>query len=449
MRFLSRPAYTLIELLIAMTLSLLLLLAIAELFRRVGGSMNDTRSVMSASAHLNEAALLLRQDLAGIPNSLATKPKRIADHMHNSNFPMPHDSDGYLEIIEGPNTVLFHPYVDENDQLDMTVGDVDDIIAFTATSNGIPFRGLIRGEVVERKTAEIAWFVRGNTLYRRIRLIDDLTRNENTEHPDSPVTTFGDLPNPVVAGTYVLVTADATSDGGEQRYDAVRRGGDWVWTTLLTFDDLARRARRFGHDGINSNPFPYSLYDGAYANWYYLRMPTLEESDYWSGQGKQYWKAEATTNTAVPIPNPDLWEQPHFFPDLQDRKSGSLQACVEKPRHPRAGEDAILTNVLSFDVKVWDPIAEQFVDLGSPVAKTWANENDPANENYQPKHRDMLKIGTQPDQLRVWDSWTLKYNELPPYSQPLTALQITIRCFEPSSRIIKQITVVHRFDTAN
>ena len=434
MRFLFRPAYTLVELLIAMTLSLLLLLAIAELFQRVGGAMNDTRSVMSASAHLNEAALLLRQDLAGIPSSLATKPKRIADHLTNSNFPMPNDSDGYLEIIEGPYTVSAHPFVnDEDGNFDPTVGDVDDILAFTATSNGVPFRGLIRGEVVERDTAEIVWFVRGNTLCRRIRLIDDLTRNENTEHPDSPVSTFGDLPNPAEAGKYIRVATDATSDGGEQRYDAVRRGGDWVWTTLLTFDDLARRARRFGHDGINSNSFPYPLYDGAYANWYYLRMPTLEESDFWSGQGKQYWKAEATTNLAVPIPNPDLWEQPHFFPDLQDRKSGSLRACVENPRNPRAGEDVILTNVLSFDVKVWDSITKDFVDLGTPMSRWEGN-------------------GSQPKLPRTWDSWTLQYSSEslpgPPYPYVLEALQITIRCFEPSSRIIKQVTVVHRFDTA-
>ena len=72
------PAYTLVELLIALALSLLLLLGIAELFQRVGGSMSETRSAIGTSTHLNEAALLLRQDLALIPKELATKPQRIA-----------------------------------------------------------------------------------------------------------------------------------------------------------------------------------------------------------------------------------------------------------------------------------------------------------------------------------------------------------------------------------
>ena len=441
MRFLFRSAYTLVELLIAMTLSLLLLLGIAELFQRVGGSMNDTRSVMSASAHLNEAALLLRQDLAGIPKSLATKPKRIADYIGNQNSQLPNDSDGYLEIIEGPDTVLLHPYFNEEGIVDPTVGDVDDIIAFTTQSNGVPFRGLVRGEVVERDSAEIIWFVRGNTLFRRVRLIDDVTRNNNTtpvfSDPDakadfpSKANLLNNYPNPTEAGQFAIVESDETSDGGLMRYDAVRRGGTWVWTTLLQFDDLARRARRFGHDGIQSNSFPYPLYDGANATgWYYLRMPTLEESDYWSGQGIQYWKtASAVPDTPGEL-NPDLWEQPHFFPTLQDRKSGSLQACVEVPRDPRAGEDALLTNVLSFDVKVWDPTMNEFVDLGTP-GTVW----------------DSSSIDLHGHGGHVWDSWTLKYSpSLPPYPYALEAVQITIRCFEPASRIIKQVTVVHRFE---
>lgn len=438
MRFLFRPAYTLVELLIAMTLSLLLLLGVAELFKRVGGSLNDTRSVMSASAHLNEAALLLRQDLDGISPSLATKPKRIADYLSDKNSQKPNDSDGYLEIIEGSGTISSHPYVDEDGNPDPTVGDVDDIIAFTAKNNGVPFRGLIRGEIVERESAEIVWFVRGNILFRRIRLIDDVTRNNNTTQVFSDPNTkmnfssknelLSKYPKPMEGGLFAIVEADETSDGGLMRYDAVWRGGDWVWTTLLLFDDLARRARRYGHDGIQSNSFPYPLYDGAYAGWYYLRMPTLEESDFLSGQGVLYWKT-ATTVPAMPEKlNPDLWTEPHFFPTLQDRKSGSLQACIENPRNPRAGEDALLTNVLSFDVKVWDSVTKNFVDLGT-IATDWNGE------------------GNQPQLPFTWDSWTQEYNPaLPPFPYALEAVQITIRCFEPVSRIIKQVTVVHRFD---
>ena len=431
MRFSPPVAYTLIELLIALTLSLLLLFGIAELFQRVGRSMSETRSVMSASAHLNEAALLLRQDLARIPSSLPAKPQRIT-----AGQPVVPDSDGYLEIIEGPGDVV---YVDDKGNPDLTAGDVDDIIAFTARANpAVPFRGVIRGEIVEREHAEIVWFVRGNLLFRRVRLIDDVTADGNTillrytdDKEEFP--TKADMGPPTEPGQYAVVEADESNDGGRQRYDAVIRDGNLVWTTLLTHEDLARRARRFGHDGIQyANPsgaFPYPLYDAPYEGWFYLRMPTLEETNYWSSNNIQHWKTDSAGALGQPVANPDLWNKPYFFPDLQDRKSGSLQSAVTSPRYIRAGEDVVLTNVLSFDVKVWDPHPEvrDFVDLGEGI--TWADANN-----------------NQPKLSRTWDSWTQQYkNQPPPYSQPLEAVQITIRCFDPASQIIKQVTIVHRF----
>lgn len=390
MRFFSPSAYTLVELLIALTLSLFLLFAVAELFQRVGGTMNDTQSAMRVSGNLNEAAILLRQDLARIPSTLPDKPVRIANKEKVS------DRDGFLEIIEGSDHSSSHPYVDEEGNRDVTVGDVDDIIGFTAAADAkIPFRGLIYDpnnqlKIAERTKAEIFWFVRGNTLYRRVRLID------------------GDLSNP-----------DKNS-----------------------MEDLARREKRFGHDGLEHNPFPHPLYDPPKANWYYLRMPTLEEYFYFTSSERKIdlWKDE-TNNwlaTAPLYPHPDLWNQPYFYPDLLDRKSGSLKDCVDpRNRHHRAGEDVVLTNVLSFDIKVWCPLKENFVDLGTPDT-TW----DVSNNN-------------QPGLPNTWDSWTQEYKkkepdgtvmvEPPPYAEPLGAIQMTIRCFDPASRIIKQITVMHRF----
>ena len=442
-------------------MSLLLLLGIAELFQRVGGAMNETRSSMSASAHLNEAAMLLRQDIERIPNSLAEKPKAIREYLDKIRASAPDDSDGYLEIIEGPYHAFdpdpshpdqCHPYVDENGNPDKTVGDVDDIIAFTVTNREVPFRGLIRGRIVERKSAEIVWFVRGNTLYRRIRLIDDETIEANESQvfyePDQenfPTKKILDAryPTPTEEGQFAIVEKDETSDNGPQRYDAVLKGGNLVWTTLLSFENLARRARRFGHDGIgndddhvSTNTFPYPLYNGQYEGWRYLRMPTVEESDYWSGKGTQYWKTASTVPLAPTNTNPDLWNQPYFFStDLLDKTSGSLKECLEGSRNPRAGEDVVLTNVLSFDVKIWDPRSKNFVDIGigTPGSTIWAGLG---------RHSETLP--------RTWDSWTREYenesNAYPPYcNEALQGVQITIRCFDPASKIVRQVTVVRKF----
>ena len=170
-------------------------------------------------------------------------------------------------------------------------------------------------------------------------------------------------------------------------------------------------------------------------------MPTIEETDYWGDKGIRYWKTDLPVHweeEKLVLPNPteatpDLWERPYFFPDRQDRWSGSLLGVVENPRNLRAGEDVVLTNVLSFDIKVWCPATKEFVDLGTE-GTVWSDDNN--------RHRDTLP--------GVWDSWTAEYLEygndgLPPYTQELRAVQITIRCFDPTSRAVKQITVVHRF----
>ena len=386
MRSFLPTAFTLIELLIALALSLLLLLAVTQLLGRVGGSMNDARTAMGTSAQIHEAAMLLRQDLAQIPPNLAKKPADI--EAGNSVD----DHDGYLEIVEGPNTALNHPYKIDGVKQDFTVGDVDDIIAFTvvARSRGLlpsdqsSFRGLItddEGElrVEERDAAEIAWFVRGNTLYRRMRLIDD------------------------------------------------QRAGEYDMNTLVKL--AQERNRRFGLDGFNpeygpSSNFPYPRYAEPPSGWYYLRMPLLEETIQDNWDPKVIGSDWAASN-----PHPDLWESPHFFPEGQDRLSGALDEFVTSPRNPRAGEDVVLTNVLSFDIKVWCPDAEKFVDLGES-GTIW-------------------ETSKQPFLPRTWDSWAVEgecAGEDPPFVEPLEAIQITIRCFDPASRVIKQVTVVHRFE---
>lgn len=370
MRFLYLSAYTLVELLIAMILSLILLYGILELFRYVSGTMNEARTSLNMSANLNGAALLLRQDLARIPATLPAKPGNI-DRANGKEIS---DRDGYLEITEGPDTAESHPFRvgdGTNNLPDKTVGDTDDIIGFVAKANAnSPFRGLLGGEIAERYAAEVVWFVRGNTLYRRVLLIDDQRTSNSTAN---------------------------------------------------TIEETADRKNRFGHGGRQTNSFPYPLYSSSSATdpWYYLRMPLLEET--------LHLKAVLPWKDAFPPPsspeqaNPDLWTQPYFFPNLQDRKSGALTQYV--PRHPRAGEDVVLTNVLSFDIRVWDSGQNDFVDLGTG---SWTNNQQASLGN-------------------VWDSWTQQYAEQPPFTKNLEAIKFTIRCFDPASKIIKQVTVIHRF----
>ncbi|MDR1271037.1 MAG: prepilin-type N-terminal cleavage/methylation domain-containing protein, partial [Planctomycetaceae bacterium] len=359
--------YTLIELLIAVSLSLLLLLGVTEMFRHVGSTMSDIQKSLNMSANTNAAAMQLRSDLEKINSALAHKPY----DMVNGN---PITDDGYLEIVEGMNAcyrvaalsatysgvvppssddsagsqsrshvgsehfpmwwVAQNPDTGASDLPDLTVGDVDDILAFTIESDpAYPLRGFINGAMNTSGHAEIVWFLRGTNLYRRILLLDDY--NPNLDR--------------------------ATQDQIQQLFYArndlsVRLDGTTIKANSM--QDLVRREYRFAHRNLPQFPFHIGNQGEA---WYYLRMPTLEEMVHpnWPGIGLLYdigtyanLKYGTNTVTQVTASNYyDFWENPNaLYSDTasiwqQDSKSGSIDSLVATPRHPRAGEDIVLKNV--------------------------------------------------------------------------------------------------------
>ncbi len=385
-----RPAYTLVELMIGVTLSLLLLIGVTDMFRNIGDTINETQATLNMAQNLNNVALQLRQDLGGIDNDLAQKPKDLVDGNPNS-------AEGYLEIIEGQgapprvvhgstnitNTSLktfwdsltpaerekysrtsltehtpgrhippyWTAYSPDSPTGDVTVSDVDDILAFTTTGT---FRGLVNGynnNPVELTNAEVIWFLRGTNLYRRVLLIPD---------SDSHAITLG-----------VPRKANGKPDlSGYANQDIAVRNNGTNWE-LAKLTDLDRRENRFGRQ-ITGNNFPFPLHsDSTNSGWYYLRMPTLEETVFSTWPGVQALDAASLgwTSNGMAIsgfPNAgswgtaqqgqywDFWENPNGWSSL-DPQTGSLSTYVSTPRNPRAGEDIIMSNVIGFDVKVWNP----------------------------------------------------------------------------------------------
>jgi hypothetical protein len=363
--------------------------------------MSDTQKSLNMSANINATAMQLRDDLGKIKSpALASKPHDMVTGVTVA------DNDGYLEILEGMNAcysviststvsytgivppssdlagsesrnhvsgehfpmwwVAQNPDTGSSDLPDLTVGDVDDILAFTAEADaGYAFRGLINNNMSESLHAEIIWFVRGTTLYRRVLLLDDYNTDPNR----------------------------ATNDQNQQSFYtrndlSVRLDGTTIKAN--TMQDLSRRENRFAHPytGIT---FPFSLYNGNEA-WYFLRMPTLEETvhdslPFWTPAQslpilvgsltdlRMNGKAIITSpNPPSPPYNPPTtpywdfgnnlnWDFVNSLNGLSnstngwnlDSKSGSLSTYVSATRHPRAGEDIVLKNVISFDIKVWNP----------------------------------------------------------------------------------------------
>jgi hypothetical protein len=147
----------LIEALIATALTLMLIGAVAYLFSDIGGAINDSRAVLEMSDRLRSAATRLQMDLAGVTVTMLPPRK-------------PEAAEGYFEYIEGPMGAIA---IDETrgNAPDSTVIDLDDILMFTSRSPQRPFAGRFQGGVIQSDVAEIAWFVRGRTLYRRVLLV--------------------------------------------------------------------------------------------------------------------------------------------------------------------------------------------------------------------------------------------------------------------------------------
>ena len=202
-----RRGLTLVEMMVSVTLSLLVVFALVEVFDLIGNNVTDSRAIIEMSGNLRSAASLLRRDLEGV--TVTTVPPRN-----------PESNEGYLEIVEGPTTdrqnyivrnngvvannltatyvdlahdpdnpldpTLGEPFFRDTNEdgfvdrgpvpLDTSVGDVDDILAFTTRSDAEPFVGVISHPGVrfanglpaigtgstatlESDTAEVMWWL--------------------------------------------------------------------------------------------------------------------------------------------------------------------------------------------------------------------------------------------------------------------------------------------------
>jgi hypothetical protein len=166
----------------------------------------------------------------------------------------------------------------------------------------------------------------------------------------------------------------------------------------------------------------------------------------------------------------------------------------------RVGEDVVLTNVIAFDVRVFDPAAPVGVQGSDPVIPgdpgftgsvangayvDLANAQTTPGPSGFPPHfsgsgqRNYRGQAGGMAGRNTWDTWSTHYETngadddadgtidqgsdgfdnnnngtvdepaeqetSPPYPYPLRGVEIRIRCYEPSSRQVRQVTVRHTF----
>lgn len=469
--------YTMVELLTATTLAIIMMLGVITILGAVGRTMNETRAALEMADRLRATRNLLQKDLEGLTATLLP-PRRPEFH------------EGYFELIEGPIGPVVQPAQfainSETGQPDSTVIDFDDILMFTTRRIERPFVGRFGNTTIESPVAEVAWFVRGNVLYRRVLLVAPWVNGLDLNGDGTP---------------------DLNQIGTQSVYDfgdvSVRRDwqtGAWLANSL---GDLTNRENRFAHWVVPQQPFPYEA-----SVWGLLGLPTLQETSHPAWMNLASWSGLS----GMPIPHAsaalssgnfrtDMWLAPYLWAESL-RPAINLDpvtGTITDFQGPRAGEDVVLTNVIGFDVKVWDPNAPvqmapdgeavypgepgfgtgpavgsgAFVDLG------WGGGQFGGPGEVKSGLGAGYVDGTgRPIPTRVYDTWSLFYefdgrrqyaptidaatngfddngdgvvddpgemDTLPPYRQPLRAIQIRIRVFEPDTKQIRQVTLVHSF----
>lgn len=435
-----KSGLTLVEMLVAMTASLILFGAVVTIFQILGDAVGKSRRSGKLDTDLCGIRLRLQQDLAGA--TVNRDANGVQCEWSEGSV------SGYFEIVEGPNSDLLdyiapdgRVYTNRYDKSlnaanefggqEWLAGDTDDALFLTTRNVTLdPFAGKFGPESITSDQAEVAYFCRPTpgtsnptqyTLYRRQLLIIG-------GFPRAPFASDGSMPFTSWLDFYSQYDLSARK---ELQFDS---DGNPLPTLLFlnTANDLQRRVNRFAHDPASS---------GQTAN----ISPII-------------------TGTA----NRDL----------------ALAG-------PRRGEDVIATNVISFDVHVLDPRAverqandtlklqpsDQWYFRSTPpalldLASTSAVYGDlgfnaaaggPAAPRAAPG--DFGGYGQTGHRLagsgttsRTYDSWTSFYRnnhqnddlpnagiddalEGPPYPAQLPGVRITIRLYDPDTKTIKQATI--------
>ena len=415
----SRKGMTLVEMLVATTITLIMMGLVAQLFGIMGEGVTASRSVIETTDQMRAVSHKLRQDLQGL-TAIPMPPNR------------PENDSGYLEIIEGP-------LKDTSAGANGLTADCDDILMFTTRSLGDPFLGKFVASSIESPYAEVAWFCK-----------------EVFPQPIPGLKVYTLYRRQLLSMAYV---------GAGQFQGNNTWGG--TWSSLYADYDLSCHL-----EGASPNLlYPNSLGD-----------LTKRENRFMHNSSYPY---KATISSFAGSTNGEIL-------------TGD-----------REGEDVVLTNVIAFDVRVFDPGAPiqisggyavtpgdpgystagtsvafgAYVDLGwgtttlTPIGSTFPPSNETAFQGLG----IAVKNGATTNLLSspTYDTWSLHYefngvnddgdgqtdegtngldddlNNLvdevaeretsPPYPVPLRGIEIRIRCYEPSSRQVRQVTVRHTF----
>lgn len=418
----NRYGMTLVEMLVAMAVTLIMIALVAQLFGMLGSSVSSSRAIVETNDQLRTVAHRLRTDLGGITVD-PIPPLR------------PEAACGYLEIVEGPNNDYAVNYAGTASLISVPNGDCDDALLFTTMTQGDPFIGRFEGGSIESPTAEVAWFcvptdtlsgVPLFSLYRRQLLVTGL----------------------VGAGSFSTNNSiNGTLPASYTTYDlSLRAEGSSLLPNSLA--DLSKRECRFLNRG---SVFPYKLAAGGTG-------------------GLTFDAASGRQGEDLLLTNVVSFDVRVFDPYAEIKTLSNAAVTPGDPGYT----SGFVTSPRTYGA---------YVDLGAGVSTTTTAIGTPTLSGVM-QAKSYLTGTTSPTGAlqplsNVYDTWSLHYEfngvdddndgvidegsdgldnnadgiiddigereTLPPYPQALRGLEVRIRCYEPSSRQVRQVTVRHTF----
>ena len=425
----ARRGFTLVEMLVAVTLVLIMMLMFAQVFELASGMHTRVRGLSRNDQRSRVLTTMLAADIG----------KRTFRLM----MPFARNEVGYgrerwLEQRQG------YFYISENNPADNS----DDVLQLTVRSlilysddDPTPYYGLVNASpvglvpknrqetLISSTAADLSYFLRDGVLYRRVLLLYQPVGGRSQPYDDSSSREIFSTSHP---SPYLPSNQSAFHKGADNQWNTRDdRGNFWKdfdfsahytssGTRLHTDQSLVNIQQagstplgipgsRFGHDHATGLPREYVPGPGPDGLWntagdngpFYIGRFTHEETSNFRFRYPQTSSAFANGN-AINDGNPMKSAGVQSTP-LQIDEDGVIKQFRGGPRR---SEDILMSNVHSFDIKVWDDALGGFFDIGHATAGGDYRIGNRANDSYGPGG---------PTGNRVFDTWHPSVNSAPPY----------------------------------
>ena len=425
----ARGGFTLIEMLVAVTLVLIMMMMFAEVFEIAAGMHHRVRGLAR-----NDQRGRIMQNIIAADISKRTFRHVVPFAQNETGYGRDQrlgERQGYLYISEN------NPYDDSDDVLQLTIRST----ILQSDSDPTPYYGLVSASPIgssgpnrqetgtSSSAAEVCYFLRNGILYRRVLLLYQSVGGRSQPFDDSNNAEVFDSnhPFPYLPGNQSAFNAGNDSEAntrddkgnfwkdfdfsGQYTSTGVKlhTANSLVNSRFASSHPLAIPASRFGHDHATGlprefapGPGPDGLQATAADNgpFFIGRFTHEETSNYYFRYPQTASKGSGgnAINDGNPMKTADVSSNP-----LTVGEDGVIN---QYRGGPRRAEDILMTNVHSFDIKLWDAVLGKFVDIGHGGGSGDFRLAGRLNSAYGP---------AGPAGNRVFDTWHQSITSPPPY----------------------------------